>query len=117
MAPSRFAGTGPRVVKGGIMTAESPQRDDFANLYRRAFAAYGTHVLWNKRALENPTKDDALVIARGKHGCQHPAERATCGRSIGQSPKCGPSPIAGQVPDLYFGSVKETLIMMGESPR
>lgn len=46
------------------MTAEPPQRDDFANLYRRAFAAYGTHALWNKRALENPTKDDALVIAR-----------------------------------------------------
>ena len=46
------------------MTAESPQRDDFASLYRCAFAAYGTHALWNKRALENPTKDDALVIAR-----------------------------------------------------
>jgi hypothetical protein len=46
------------------LTAEPPQRDDFAHLYRRAFAVYGTHALWNKRALENPTKDDALVIAR-----------------------------------------------------
>jgi hypothetical protein len=38
--------------------------DNFASLYRRAFAEYGTHALWNKRALENPTPGDALVIAR-----------------------------------------------------
>jgi hypothetical protein len=44
-----FVGTGPRMV------------------HRRAFAAYGTHALWNKRALENLAKDDALVIARALH--------------------------------------------------
>jgi hypothetical protein len=41
-----------------------PQPNDLASLYRRAFAEYGTYALWNKRALENPTTEDALVIAR-----------------------------------------------------
>jgi hypothetical protein len=44
------------------MTAEP--RDDFASLYRRAFVEYRTHALWNKRVIENPTKEDALVVAR-----------------------------------------------------
>lgn len=35
-----------------------------AALYRRAFLEYGTRALWNKRQLENPTQEDALVIAR-----------------------------------------------------
>ncbi len=30
----------------------------------RAFAEYRTQALWNKRVLENPTPEDALVIAR-----------------------------------------------------
>ena len=64
MDSKTFAGTGSRMAREGVVTAGPPQPDDFANLYRRAFAAYGTHALWNKRALENPTKDDALVIAR-----------------------------------------------------
>jgi len=34
------------------------------NLYRRAFAEFGARALWNKRVLENPTPEDALVIAR-----------------------------------------------------
>jgi hypothetical protein len=38
--------------------------ETFATLYRRAFAEYGTQALWNKRMLEEPTPDDALVIAR-----------------------------------------------------
>lgn len=38
--------------------------DDMASLYRRAFAEYGTQALWNKRMLENPTTEDALVVAR-----------------------------------------------------
>lgn len=38
--------------------------DNFANLYRRAFAQYGAQALWNKRMLEEPTQEDALVIAR-----------------------------------------------------
>ena len=37
---------------------------DFAILYRRAFAEYGTQALWNKRLLEAPTPEDALVVAR-----------------------------------------------------
>jgi hypothetical protein len=38
--------------------------ETFATLYRRAFAEYGTQALWNKRMLEEPEPDDALVIAR-----------------------------------------------------
>ena len=41
-----------------------PIQPDFVSLYRQAFAAYGTRALWNKRVLENPTKEDALVVAR-----------------------------------------------------
>jgi hypothetical protein len=44
-----------------------PQRiatEDFASLYRRAFAEYGTRALWNKRMLPEPTPEDALVVAR-----------------------------------------------------
>jgi len=37
---------------------------DFAILYRRAFAEYGTQALWNKRLLDAPTPEDALVVAR-----------------------------------------------------
>jgi hypothetical protein len=40
------------------------EAETFATLYRRAFAEYGTQALWNKRMLEAPTPDDALVIAR-----------------------------------------------------
>ena len=38
--------------------------EDLATLYRRAFAKYGTQALWNKRLLEEPTPEHALVIAR-----------------------------------------------------
>jgi len=38
--------------------------DEIASLYRRAFEEYGTRALWNKRLLENPTLEDALVVAR-----------------------------------------------------
>ena len=41
-----------------------PTQPDFIRLYRQAFAEYGTHALWNKRVLEEPTKEDALVVAR-----------------------------------------------------
>jgi hypothetical protein len=37
---------------------------DFVSLYRRAFAEYGTQALWNKRLIEAPTCEDALVVAR-----------------------------------------------------
>lgn len=37
---------------------------DFVSLYRRAFAEYGTRALWNKRRCDEPTAQDALVVAR-----------------------------------------------------
>jgi hypothetical protein len=49
---------------GYPVKTESISAADFASLYRRAFAEYGTHALWNKRRLDQPTKEDALVIAR-----------------------------------------------------
>jgi hypothetical protein len=36
----------------------------YAILYRRAFAEYGTHALWNMRPIEDPTPADALAITR-----------------------------------------------------
>lgn len=44
--------------------SEHQQQPDYADLYRRAFRDYGVKALWNKRALDAPTPDDALVIAR-----------------------------------------------------
>jgi hypothetical protein len=46
------------------MSAEPVETDDFASLYRRAFAEFGARALWNKRLTETPTKEDALVVAR-----------------------------------------------------
>jgi hypothetical protein len=46
------------------MNDHTPEPEDFGSLYRRAFADYGTQALWNKRMLEEPTPEDALVIAR-----------------------------------------------------
>jgi hypothetical protein len=46
------------------MTAEPPPPDDFVDLYRRAFAQYGTHALWNMRPIEDPTPADALAITK-----------------------------------------------------
>ncbi|MCE5230507.1 hypothetical protein LLG95_13065 [bacterium] len=43
---------------------ESPDTQDYRALYRRAFAEYGVHALWNKRMLDDPTPEAALVIAR-----------------------------------------------------
>ena len=43
---------------------EPAQTADFAVLYRQAFLNYGTHALWNKRFLDDPTREDALVVAR-----------------------------------------------------
>ena len=39
-------------------------QSDYVTLYRRAFAEYGTHALWNLRSLETPSCEDALVVAR-----------------------------------------------------
>jgi hypothetical protein len=38
--------------------------ESIASLYRQAFVEFGAHALWNKRLLDDPTPDDALVIAR-----------------------------------------------------
>lgn len=46
------------------MKNEVTKREDLSSLYRRAFVDFGTHALWNKRAIENPTPEDALVVAR-----------------------------------------------------
>jgi hypothetical protein len=62
------------------MTMEAEQPADFTSLYRQAFAQYGTRALWNKRLLEKPTPEDALVVARalrieGDRAARRPAER------------------------------------------
>lgn len=50
------------------MTDMPPEpEEDLPSLYRRAFAEYGTQALWNKRMVEEPAADDALVVARVAH--------------------------------------------------
>ena len=46
------------------MNHQTTEPEAFVSLYRRAFAEYGTQALWNKRLLEEPTREDALVVAR-----------------------------------------------------
>jgi hypothetical protein len=46
------------------MSDKTEKPRDFVSLYRRAFAEYGAQALWNKRIFEEPTPDDALVVAR-----------------------------------------------------
>jgi hypothetical protein len=46
------------------MNDTPPEPETFATLYHRAFAEYWAQALWNKRMLEEPRPDDALVIAR-----------------------------------------------------
>lgn len=46
------------------MTSINDRPEDFRELYKRAFREYGTRALWNRRALEAPSRDDALVVAR-----------------------------------------------------
>lgn len=57
-----------------------PIQPGFARLYRQAFVEYGTCTLWNKRVLEEPTREDALVVARalrleGNRAARHLAEQ------------------------------------------
>ena len=40
------------------------QSEDLAQLYRQAFASFSVHANWNKRQLDAPTAEDALVVAR-----------------------------------------------------
>jgi hypothetical protein len=46
------------------MTDTPPTPEDFATLYRRAFADYGTKALWNMQPIEDPTPADALAITK-----------------------------------------------------
>ncbi len=46
------------------MNDTPPESETLASLYRRAFTEYGTQALWNKSMLEEPSPEDALVIAR-----------------------------------------------------
>jgi hypothetical protein len=46
------------------MSSDRETLQDFLSLYRRAFEEYGTHALWNSRALDRPTREDALAVAR-----------------------------------------------------
>ncbi len=43
---------------------ETPEPANFARLYRRAFAEYGTQALWNMQPIEDPTPADALAITK-----------------------------------------------------
>jgi hypothetical protein len=43
-------------------TEESLPKEDFATLYRRAFAEFGASALWSRRAVSEPTPADALAI-------------------------------------------------------
>ena len=51
-----------RAANGGEGT--EPTQPDFVRLYRQAFEEYGARALWNKRVLEEPTREDVLVVAR-----------------------------------------------------
>jgi hypothetical protein len=46
------------------MITEPAAPSEFLGLYRRTFLEYGTHALWNKRCLDAPAKEDALIAAR-----------------------------------------------------
>ncbi len=46
------------------MTQEPDAPEDYAALYRRAFAEFGTIALWSSRPVPDPTPADALAITR-----------------------------------------------------
>jgi hypothetical protein len=46
------------------MNDAQPKPEDFANLYRRTFAEYGTQTLWNMRPIDAPTPADALALTK-----------------------------------------------------
>jgi len=57
----RACGLIPAPVESG---AEAPASGDYVSLYRQAFAHYSVRALWNKRLLDEPSHEDALVVAR-----------------------------------------------------
>ncbi len=46
------------------MSNQTDKPEAFESLYRQAFSEFGTRALWNKRRIDTPTRDDALVVAR-----------------------------------------------------
>ncbi len=44
------------------MSVEQAAIDKIVELYRRAFAEFGTHALWSSRPVDNPTIEDAMAI-------------------------------------------------------
>ena len=50
--------------KRDAMNEKLPELEDFATLYRRAFAQYGSKALWNMRLIDHPTPADALAITK-----------------------------------------------------
>jgi hypothetical protein len=44
--------------------ADTSPTPDYTRLYLQAFEQFGARALWNKRVLDHPTPEDALVIAR-----------------------------------------------------
>jgi hypothetical protein len=62
------------------MEKSAPAADGYISLYRQAFSQFQAHALWNKRVFEEPTVEDALVVARalrieGNLDARHLAER------------------------------------------
>lgn len=53
-----------RVGIKDAMSKEPGQAEDFATLYRRAFADFGATALWSSRPVPEPTPADALAITR-----------------------------------------------------
>jgi hypothetical protein len=46
------------------MADKMTESEDIANLYRRAFADYGSRALWNMRPVVKPQAGDALAITQ-----------------------------------------------------
>ena len=46
------------------MTSEADQLESLADLYRRAFAQFGTRALWNLRPVAKPSMAEALAVAQ-----------------------------------------------------
>jgi hypothetical protein len=46
------------------LSEQSQDAPAYVVLYRRAFQRYRVHALWNLRYLEEPSPEEALIIAR-----------------------------------------------------
>jgi hypothetical protein len=50
--------------ESGLRNGRAANRQDFARLYRRAFAEFGASALWSSRPVPDPTPADALAITQ-----------------------------------------------------